>query len=282
MYSRVYVEITNICNMSCSFCHGTKREKKQMTLGQFARIAGNLKGVTEYLYLHVLGEPLTHPTLPIFIEYAAKCGFKVAITTNGTLLSKRGDDLIKSGIYKVNISLHSFEQNDKQKQEQYVNECIDFADKASQAGVLAVLRLWNFDKNGNAEDIEPRNCKTLELLKEKFGNDWSLGARGARIRNKLHIEYGERFEWPDMNAEDLGEHVFCHGMGDHFGILVDGSVVPCCLDAEGDMTLGNIFEDDIRKILSSERAKNIKDGFSNKKATESLCRRCAYARRFKI
>ena len=248
-----------------------------MTLGEFARIVGNLKGVTEYLYLHVLGEPLSHPMLPIFIEYASKLGFKVAITTNGTLLEKMGENLIKAGAYKVNVSLHSFERNNEEGQIKYINECLDFADRASAAGVLTVLRLWN----GGSEGAQ-LNDLTLSLIKQRFGEDWAFGARGARIRDKLHLEYGERFEWPDMNAADLGEHVFCHGLGDHFAILVDGSVVPCCLDAEGDMTLGNIFCEDIRAILSSERAEKIKNSFANKRASEELCRKCSYARRFKI
>ncbi len=282
MYGRVYVEITNKCNMSCSFCHGTHRPPKQMTLGEFARVAGSLRGITEYLYLHLLGEPLTHPYLPMFIEYASTCGFKVAITTNGTLLPKLGDSLIASGVYKVNISLHSFEGESEDAQRRYILSCLDFAEKASAAGVLCVLRLWNLQRDENG-CIEPyQNSLTATLLHERFGNAWSFGARGARIHHKLHIEYGERFVWPDMSLPALGDSVYCHGLGDHFGILADGSVVPCCLDAEGDMTLGNIFENDIHSILESELAQRIKHGFECKRATEELCRRCPYARRFKI
>ncbi len=282
MYSRAYVEIINTCNMHCSFCHGTKRESRAMSLGEFARIVGNLKGVTEYLYLHVLGEPLTHPMLPTFIEYATKSGFKVAITTNGTLLSKLGEALINSGVYKVNISLHSFERYGSQEaQNNYISSCIAFADEASKRGVLCVLRLWNKVNQENSIE-EKLNDYTLALLREHFGNNWSFGARGARIRNKLHLEYGERFEWPDSNNESLGERVFCHGLSDHFGILCDGTVIPCCLDADGAIPLGNIFESDIRTILSSDRANAIKDGFQNKTAVEDLCLRCPYARRFKV
>ena len=279
-YSRVYVEIGNICNMNCSFCHGTARPPRRMTLGEFARVVGNLRGLTEYLYLHVLGEPLTHPMLPTFIEYAKACGFKVAITTNGTLLREKGEALILTGTYKVNISLHSFEGESEEKQAAYVNDVIDFADRASAAGVLTVLRLWNLEEG--ADTVDERNRRTLELLHERFGTDWSMGARGARIRDKLHLEYGERFEWPDLGREELGERVFCHGLGDHFAILSDGRVVPCCLDAEGDMTLGNIFESDIRTLLESPRAIAIKEGFAAKRAVEELCRKCPYARRFKI
>lgn len=280
LYSRVYVEISNICNMSCSFCHGTAREPRRMSLGEFARVVGNLRGITEYLYLHVLGEPLTHPMLPTFIEYARACGFKVAITTNGTLLREKGDALILAGAYKVNISLHSFEGESEEKQNRYITDCIDFADKASEAGVLTVMRLWNLEDGNGA--VDERNARTLELLHRRFSGAWTMGVRGARIREKLHLEYGQRFEWPDMEADDMGERVFCHGLGDHFGILADGRVVPCCLDAEGDMVLGNIFESDIRAILSSPRAVAIKEGFEKKLAAEELCRKCSYARRFKI
>lgn len=279
MYSRAYVEITNVCNMHCSFCHGTSRQARVMSLGEFARITANLRGVTEYLYLHVLGEPLCHPMLPIFIEHAARCGFKVALTTNGTLLGAKGEALLLSRPYKINISLHSFEGESEQAKRDYIASCLDFADRASEAGILVVLRLWNLGaKNG----ADAKNDTVLDMLREKFGEFESISSRGARIKDKLHVELGKRFDWPDSGAEDLGERVFCHGLGDHFAILADGTVVPCCLDADGAMPLGNIFEADIRNILSSERATNIKNGFSQKRAVEDLCRRCPYARRFKV
>lgn len=276
MYSRVYVEITNICNRSCSFCHGTARARRVMELSEFERVCDALVGVTEYLYLHVMGEPLTHPDLPEIVKYATDMGFKVAITTNGTLLGKRREDLIGSGLYKINISLHSTEDSSNDEYLSYIKECIDFADAASRAGILTVLRLWN--RGGK----DMHNGDTLRLLKERFTEPWTEGARGARIRHRLHLEYGDLFGWPDVSSADLGEDVFCHGLGDHFGILSDGSVIPCCLDSDGVVTLGNVFVDDIRGVLASERANAIRDGFKNKHATEALCRRCPYARRFKV
>ena len=283
MYSRVYVEITNTCNKNCSFCHGTRRAPRQMTLGEFARVTANLKGITEYLYFHVLGEPLTHPLLPVFIEHAKRCGYKVALTTNGTLLEKRGEELLLTKPYKINISLHSFEGEDARSRRVYIDSCLDFAKRASDEGILVVLRLWNLSDEGILDgNIEALNGEVINAIREKFGEYESVSVRGARIKDKLHIEFGKRFDWPDRAAEDGGEQVFCHGLGDHFGILSDGSVVPCCLDAEGDITLGNIFEEDVRAILKSERATRISDGFAKKTANEELCRRCGYARRFKI
>ena len=275
-YSRVYVEITNVCNRSCSFCPGTKRASRTMKVEEFRIICEKLRGVTDYLYLHVMGEPLIHPNLAEFISIASDMGYKVAITTNGTLLPKRRDELLSSSIYKVNISVHSFEEGTNEEYLAYIDSCLDFADNASEKGILVTLRLWNrgYDKG--------RNIDTLSLLREKFSGDWVYGERGARIRHRLHLEEGERFSWPDLEAEYLGERVFCHGLGDHFGILSDGRVIPCCLDREGVITLGSIFENDIEEILSSPRAVAMKDGFAKKNATEELCRRCGYARRFKL
>jgi len=275
MYSRVYVEITTICNRNCTFCPGTRRAPKRMTMEEFQVITEKLKGVTKYLYLHVMGEPLTHPLLPEFIRYATEQGFLVSITTNGTLLKKRREELLASGVYKINISIHSFEEGSNEAYETYISDCMEFADEAGKNGILTVFRLWNkgFD--------EGRNINTLQMLQSYFAEEeWTEGGKGVRIRNKLHLEYGERFEWPDMEKEDRGAKVYCYGLKDHFAVLCDGSVVPCCLDREGAVTLGNIFTDDPEKILSSERSLCMKKGFQNRQATEELCRKCGYARRF--
>lgn len=273
-YSRVYVEITNICNKDCSFCHGTGRAKRQMSQDEFRHVADEISRVTDYIYFHVMGEPLIHPHLPEFIEYATSLGLKCAVTTNGTLLDKRGAELISSGVYKVNLSVHSFEDGDEEEYLSYLESLADFADKASSAGVLTVLRLWNKGHDAG------RNDRTLEFFAKRLDGEWKWGERGARIRHKLHLEYGERFEWPDMNAPLGSDSVFCYGLGDHFGVLCDGSVIPCCLDSEGNITLGNVFDTSIEEIISSDRAVAIAEGFKRRVATEELCKRCGYARRF--
>lgn len=273
-YSRVYVEITNICNRNCSFCPGTIREKKRMTLDEFKKIANSLIGITDYIYFHVMGEPLTHPNLAEMIAYATSLGFKCAITTNGTLLDRRADELISSGVYKVNLSVHSFENGDEDSHVAYIDSLCRFADKASREGVLTVLRLWNKGHDGGMND------KTLELIQDRLDGEWKWGARGARIRHKLHLEYGDRFDWPDMSADFISDNVFCYGLRDHFGILCDGSVIPCCLDREGVINLGNVFDTPIRDILASDRAEKILHGFDQRCAVEELCKRCGYATRF--
>ena len=146
-YSRVYVEITNICNKNCSFCHGTSREARRMSEPEFERVVQQILPLTDYVYFHVMGEPTTHPSLVKFIKHATEQGLKCAVTTNGTLLSHRAD-LLDSGVYKVNLSVHSFEGDDEQKHIEYLESLCDFADKASEKGILTVLRLWNKGHDG--------------------------------------------------------------------------------------------------------------------------------------
>ena len=275
MYSRVYVEITNICNMHCSFCHGHSRPLGQMTEEQYARVLQQLAGKTRYVYHHLMGEPLLHPLLPRFIKMACEAGFHPMLTTNGTLLERFGDSILIPGLHKINISLHSFEEGGLDAQQRYVGAVAEFAKKANAMKIIVSLRLWNLGSEQTVDENE-----TLAILQQNIPGQWTKNTRGYRIRDGLFLEWGERFVWPDQNAADMGNQVYCHGLGDHFGILCDGIVVPCCLDSDGVVALGNVFDEDLSDILESPRAKAIAEGFRRRTATEDLCRRCAYARKF--
>lgn len=283
MYSRVYVEITNICNMHCSFCHGHHRAPRRMTEDEFAHILTELRNQTGYIYYHLMGEPLTHPLLPHFLDMAGEAGFRSVITTNGTLLSTRGESLLAAAthgrLHKVSVSLHSFEEGSDDSFEQYLTTVVDFAAKAADRGVIMALRLWN---RGCGDPIaDRRNDRVLAFLRECYPGEWHENWKGARLADRLHLEWGDRFAWPDMQAPVLTEgEAFCHGMLDHFGLLSDGTVVPCCLDSEGTIRLGNVFETPLSDILASPRARAMADGFRCRRATEELCRRCGYARKF--
>ncbi len=273
-YNKVYVEITNICNMNCSFCHGHKRQPRQMSVAEFNHILNSLNGITKYVYYHLMGEPLTHPSLPEFLKLAKDKGFKSIITTNGTLLKSRGEDILLSGVHKVNISLHSFEEGTEQDHLAYLDDIASFTKLASNKGTIVVFRLWNsgFD--------EGKNQTTINHLKTHFTNEWKEHPHGINIDNNIYLEWGKRFEWPDENAEIKGDKFYCYGLKDQFGILVDGTVVPCCLDSNGVINLGNVFENDLSSILNSDRATAIVNGFKCNKASEYLCKKCGYAQRF--
>ena len=274
-FSKVYVEISNLCNLSCAFCPGTKRAKKAMTEAEFFSLLPKLRPYTDFLYFHLMGEPLCHPKLGIFLELAHQAGFKVILTTNGTLLQKQQELLLSSpALHKVNISLHAFEANDLSVPfEEYLRQCLSFG-KAAEGKILVSYRLWN---SGGAEEL---NGQIEAALAQYFPGNWVKERKGLRIGNRVYLEHGDKFDWPDLSAADGGEQVFCYGLRDQIGVLCDGTVVPCCLDHEGDLALGNLFRQNLDEILETPRAKAIYEGFSSRKAAEPLCRRCGYARRF--
>lgn len=274
-FKKAYLEITNVCNLSCAFCPGTRREKRFMSADGFAKLSAKLRPYTDYLYLHLMGEPLLHPEMEEILRIAAGQGFHVIITTNGTLLSARADILLRSpAVHKVNVSLQSFEANTGGQFNSYVNQCAAFAKRAGESGKLCVLRLWN--KNG----MDELNADIERVFANYFPKPWRESRGSHALADKVWLEPGEKFDWPDMAAPDGGERHFCYGLRDQIGVLCDGTVVPCCLDHEGDISLGNLFDSSIDEIMSTERARAIYDGFSRRQAVEELCRRCGYARRF--
>ena len=274
-FRKIYLEISNVCNLRCAFCPGTKRPARILAPEEFTQLMPKLRPYSDYLYFHLMGEPLCHPNLEQYLHIAGDHGFKVIITTNGTLLPKKQDILLSSpALHKVNVSLHAFEANDLPVSfTEYLHGCFEFA-KSAEGQKIVALRLWN---HGGMDSL---NDRILIMLKQYFPEPWTQESRGIRIGQKIYLEHGDRFDWPDLSAEDGGESVFCHGLRDQIGVLCDGTVVPCCLDHEGDIALGNLLHSSMAEILSSDRAVRIYDGFSNRTACEELCRKCGYARRF--
>lgn len=275
-FRKIYLEISNLCNLKCSFCPGTHRPKKRMTPEEFSILAPKLRPYTDYLYFHLMGEPLSHPQLGDFLSIAHSHGFKVILTTNGTLLSRTQNLLLSApALHKVNISLHAFEANDFATPfDQYLADCFAFG-QAAQGSKIVVYRLWN---QGGKEKL---NAEILRQLHAAFPQVWAENRQGFRLADKVFLEYGDKFDWPDLSAPEENSPTFCYGLRDQLGVLCDGTVVPCCLDHEGDIPLGNLFESDLNSILATPRAQAIFQGFSQKEAVEPLCRRCGYARRFR-
>lgn len=275
MFRKVYLEITNICNLKCSFCPGTNRKAEFLKPESFAILAEKIRPFSDYLYFHLMGEPLLHPQLGELLEIAKGLSFKVIITTNGTLLANRANYLLESdAVHKVNISLQSFEANESNNLKNYISGCAQFALTASQKGKIAVLRLWN--NNG----LDSLNPDIIDILKEFFPDDWIEGRKGVKLADKVWLESGDKFDWPELTADDGGSERFCYGLRDQIGVLCDGTVVPCCLDHNGDIALGNLFTEELDYIINSPRAKAIYNGFSKREAVEELCRKCGYSKRF--
>ena len=271
-HKKAYLEITNRCNLSCAFCPGTTRPPKMLTSAEFDILASKLTPWAEYLYFHLMGEPLLHPSLGRFFEIAADLGFKVILTTNGTLLKEREAVLLSApALHKVSISLHCYEVNSMGKSlDEYLGDCFDFCEKAADRGIYAVMRLWNI---GGEDKL---NQTILGAMHHRFDGQWEERYSGYRLAHRIFLEWGNRFDWPDINGEYKGDAHSCYGLRNQIGVLCDGTVVPCCLDAEGAIPLGNIFDADIQEILAAPRAINLKRSLENRRVCEELCRRCGY------
>ncbi len=282
-YKKAYIEITNICNLSCSFCPKTKREKRYMTSDEFRKIAREVKKFTSFIYLHVMGEPLLHKELADILSIAEELGVKVNITSNGFLIDKAKDILLNSAaLRKVSFSLHSFEANKTNVTiEKYLDDITAAGDTLASKGKVVVFKLWNIDSKYLKGENE-LNDYIVDYIEKKYELDYDLVTKlkeecNVNIKEHIYIQTAEKFEWPDIEKEEKEDKVFCYGLRDQFAILSDGTVVPCCLDSEAHIKLGNIFTESLTDILNSDKAKKIAEGFTRREAIEELCKKCPYA-----
>ena len=254
-FKRIYIEITNICNLQCPFCPPHNRENKYMTFEEFKTILDKIKPYTKHIYLHVKGEPLLHPDVDKFIKYASEQDFNINLTTNGTLLEKHLETT--KFLRQINISLHATNNENIIKVAKQINDTI------------INFRIWNINENQEA----------VKLLEKEFNTN-IISAKNLTLDTNKFLSQENLFEWPDMKKDKTDDIGYCYALNTQIAILVDGTVVPCCLDNNGDINIGNIFSQDLEDILNSTRAQNIINGFRNRKAVEELCQKCTYKQRF--
>ena len=267
MYKKIYIEITNDCNLSCSFCIKNKRIKKYMSFNDFKTVLNNIEGYTKYIYLHVLGEPLMHPSINEFINYASK-RYKVNITTNGHLIN---NIINNKNIRQINISLHSFSDKYNISLEDYINNIFNVVEILKKFTYVS-FRLWTNNKYSN---------KIIDMINKKYNVNFDINniKNNTTITNNVFISINEEFIWPDKNNGYYNEVGTCYALRNHIGILVDGTIIPCCLDSKGDIKLGNIFKDSLNNIIKNDRYQNMLNGFKNNKKCELLCKKCKYLNR---
>lgn len=287
---KIYIEISNVCNLECDFCPRTQRKPEFMTIETFSEILDQIKDYTNYIYFHVKGEPLIHPEIGNFLDISYNKGFKVNITTNGTLINQVKDELLmKPALRQINFSLHSFDGNEVfQNKEEYIDNILSFTKEAiDKSEVIIGLRLWNLEEDNSINLERKRNNEMLACIEKEFNLLYKIQekvepGRGLKIADRIYLNQDHQFQWPDLKEiEDDGKG-FCYALRQQAAILVDGTVVPCCLDGEGVISLGNIKTTHFSNIIESERAIHIMDGFSRREAVEELCRKCGYRKRFGV
>lgn len=264
-FKKIYIEITNVCNLSCPFCLPTSRKKEYMSKENFEIILDKIKDYTDYIYLHVKGEPLMHPDINELIELAHQKGFQVNITTNGTLI----DRLANKNIRQINYSLQS---NDNLN---HIREILRKIKKFTMGTSIYVsIRLWS-DKSKTNNNIK-------RLLLEEFPSVEKIEDLQDKktLSKNIFLSIEKEFEWPQLEVVNESSCGTCYALRDHIAILVDGSVVPCCLDNDGIINLGSIYHSDLQEILNTSKVKDMMNGFQNNLKTEDLCKKCNFKDRF--
>ncbi len=285
-FDKVNIEISNICNLQCSFCPEVIRSKKTMPLELFETITKQVAPLTSQVTYHLMGDPLVHGKIAEFLEISARHETPVFLVTNGVLLNEaRARTLLHPILRQVNFSLHSFADNFPEKDPtEYLNRIFEYVDQAFEArpDLYINFRLWNLES-------PTRHPESNHLIRKMVENRFQAKLptvtdvrtqKSFRIRNRLYVHFDTEFIWPDPSLPKLGETGTCYGLRNHFGILVDGTVVPCCLDKEGRIPLGNIQERPLLEILEDPKALAIRNGFLNRKLIDPLCQRCNYVTRF--
>ncbi len=277
-FRRIYVEITNVCNLSCSFCAKNVRPPDFLTLDNFSIILDRIRNFTKDIYLHVLGEPLMHQNFSQILELCQSYVFLVHITTNGTLLADRLNTLLKHNIKWINISLHSTPYSDKSKHIEWINSTLASAERLVESGCCVALRMWQYD---NMWQLSELDAITMDIVGRHFElSPLGLYSTGAvRIGNRLFLSLEKQFEWPKLSPKG-NTRGRCLGGVDMLAVLVDGTVTPCCMDSRGEINFGNIFAQPLDEILSSERYTSFYTGMKKCTLTESLCQSCTYRHRF--
>jgi len=281
MFDKVFLEITSACNLACAFCPPTRRRAEFLSGERFVLFLARLAGHTTHLYFHVKGEPLLHPALGEFLDAAGERGFQATLVTNGTLLADRAEELLsKPNIRKLCVSLHSHSGSDRARE--YWRGIELFLDRHRASPSFPVsLRLWN----RRAELLPPETAGLWDALRERFPavGAWESAASAGdslKLDHRVFLNLAEEYAWPSLALPQAEERGFCRALRNQVAVLVDGTVVPCCMDGEGAMALGDLGESGLDEILVAPRARAIYDGFTARRLAEPLCRTCGYRRRF--
>jgi len=285
-FYRMYVELTNVCGLSCSFCPTKNLPTQAMDLDFFESVIVQAKAYTKEIACHVVGDPLTLSNLGAYLDIIEKHGLKALLTTSGYFLKKHAyDTLFHPCVKQINISLNSFNKNDTTLHfEQYIQPILDLCQEKlkREAALFVNLRVWNLDTLMSECSF---NTTLFEKLSTTFSTKldleeiYSQRPKSIRLASKILVHFDDYFEWPSLQNKIYGDGT-CQGLQSHIAVLASGKVIPCCLDCDGIIALGDLHKNRLSEILATPRTRAMIEGFKEKKAVEELCQKCAYKERF--
>jgi len=286
MFERVYLEISNICNLQCSFCPEVVRDKKIISPEDFKSFANQVKPLTKQICLHLMGEPLGHPQFKEIVQICDELNLKIFLTTNGTLIQRHAETILSwKGLEQINFSVHSYFANtQRQTLDQYLKPIISFCRQSIDFNnqYYINLRLWNLE---SPQAQKQQNYPVIQAVENEFdvkindNVDIKLH-KSKKIMHKLYLHFDTEFEWPTLKRDVISQKGTCYGLRKQLAVHANGDVVPCCLDKEAVLRLGSLHNQSIKEILSSDKAKKIRTGFEQGQLIEELCQKCQYVERF--
>jgi radical SAM protein with 4Fe4S-binding SPASM domain len=287
MLERIYLEISNICNLQCTFCPEVVRDKKVISVEDFRAYAIQAKPLAKQVCLHLMGEPLGHPQFAEIVKICDELELKIFLTTNGTLIKRHAETILNwKHLEQINFSVHSYFANtSRQTLEQYLVPILDFCESSLEKknDYYINLRLWNL-ASVNAQ-LE-QNLQVYDLVEKRFGVKLNENVdvrvqKSKKVKDKLYLHFDTEFEWPTLKREVLSTKGTCYGLRKQLAVHANGDVVPCCLDKEAVLKLGSVANGmSLQDIMRSDRAKKIKHGFERGELLEELCQKCQYVERF--
>lgn len=285
-FNRIHIEISNACNLQCSFCPEVLRKKDYMSVSKFKVILDRVSPFTREISLHLMGEPLMHRQLDQILDAAFSAGMPVNLTTNGVLLNEAKEVLLlHSAIRQINFSLQSYPDNFPERNPAlYLEKIVNFSKKAEmiRPDLYINFRFWNLEQ----DSTESRQNEALfEFLERNLEIEIPRTVdvkfrKGRHLRGRMYAHFDSRFEWPSLENAYRGDVGTCKALQNHMGVLSDGTVVPCCLDKEGKIPLGNVLENNFDEIFNSDRTQKMLKGFKCGRLVEDLCKHCSYIKRF--
>ena len=180
--------------------------------------------------------------------------------------------------------MHSITKNentDLYNFENYINSVLNASKEIlEKSNTIISFRLWNLE---NIEE-NSENYKILNSLGSVFSvenlKEIAKKEKFVKLSENAFLNQDLEFTWPSLENEIISEEGTCWGLRNQIAILANGDVVPCCLDGDGEIKLGNIFEENFESIINSDYSKEFIKAFEENRVIHNLCKRCGFRSKF--
>jgi len=160
---RVMHFVTYRCNLSCKYCGIWSYKIKEMTTEEAKRAIKEFADAGTFHWVFTGGEPLLREDIGELVNYLKDFGVAVTLTTNGTLLKKRIDEVKNVDYFVVSLDGPK-EINDEVRGEGVFDKAIEGVKEARKRGIEVVINATLSRKNIENNFYGIR--KLIEIAKE--------------------------------------------------------------------------------------------------------------------